>query len=415
MITRKDAEALDAKDPLAGFRDRFALPPGVIYLDGNSLGVLPKGVAERVSGTIADEWGRDLIASWNKAGWIALPLSVGDMIAPLIGADAGDVVVGDSTSVNLFKCLSAALMAQSVRTGPGRKVIVTEAENFPTDNYIIQGAAKLLDAEIRYTAPGQSPIPLIDGQTAVVLLTHVNYRTAAMYDMAAITKAAHDNGALMIWDLSHSTGAVPLDLKACNVDFAVGCSYKYLNGGPGAPAFTYALKRIAQSLTQPLSGWMGHKNPFAFSLDYEPGEAIKRFLCGTPQVLSLAALQAALTLWRDVDLAALRAKSLSLTSLFMDLVAQECGDFGLEAVTPRDPARRGSHVSLRFEHGYPVMRAMADHGVVGDFRAPDLMRFGFTPLYISHAETYEAVQRLKTVLESNAWREEKYQTRLAVT
>ncbi len=410
MITRKDAEALDVTDPLADFRARFALPPGVIYLDGNSLGVLPKGVAERVSGAIADEWGHDLIASWNKAGWIALPLLVGDMIAPLIGADAGDVVVGDSTSVNLFKCLSAALVAR-----PGRKVIVTEAENFPTDNYIIQGAAKLLDAEIRYTAPGQSPIPLIDGQTAVVLLTHVNYRTAAMYDMAAITKAAHDNGALTIWDLSHSTGAVPLDLKACNADFAVGCSYKYLNGGPGAPAFTYATKRIAQSLTQPLSGWMGHKNPFAFSLDYEPGEAIKRFLCGTPQVLSLVALQAALALWRDVDMAALRAKSLSLTSLFMDLVAQECGDFGLEAVTPREPARRGSHVSLRFEHGYPVMRAMADQGVVGDFRAPDLMRFGFTPLYISHAETFEAVQRLKAVLESNAWRDEKYQTRLAVT
>ncbi len=415
MILLKDAEALDAKDPLASFRTRFALPQNTIYLDGNSLGVLPKGVTERVAGTIAGEWGQDLIASWNKAGWISLPLAVGDMIAPLIGADAGDVVVSDSTSVNLFKCLSAAFAAQSAQPGQNRKVIVSEAENFPTDNYIIQGAAKLLGAEIRYTAPGASPIPLIDGQTAVVLLTHVNYRTAAMYDIAAITKAAHDNGALMIWDLSHSTGAVSLNLKACDVDFAVGCSYKYLNGGPGAPAFTYAPKRIANTLTQPLSGWMGHKNPFAFVLDYEPGDAIKRFLCGTPQVLSLVALQAALALWRDVDMAALRAKSLSLTSLFMDLVAQECGRFGLEIVTPRDPARRGSHVSLRFEHGYQVMRAMADRGVVGDFRAPDLMRFGFTPLYISHAETFEAVQRLKAVLESGAWQDEKYQTRLAVT
>lgn len=410
MITRKDAEALDANDPLAKFRDRFMLPPGVIYLDGNSLGVLPKGVAERVAGSIADEWGRDLIASWNKAGWISLPFLVGDMIAPLIGADPGDVVVGDSTSVNLFKCLSAALAAR-----PDRKVIVTEAENFPTDNYIIQGAAKLLDANIRYTAPGASPIPLIDNDVAVVLLTHVNYRTAAMYDMAAITKAAHDKGALMIWDLSHSTGAVPLDLNACDADFAVGCSYKYLNGGPGAPAFTYAPKRIAENLTQPLSGWMGHKNPFAFALEYEPGEAIKRFLCGTPQVLSLVALQAALGLWREVDMAALRAKSLSLTSLFMDLVVQECGRFGLEPVTPREPALRGSHVSLRFADGYPVMRALADNGVVGDFRAPDLMRFGFTPLYISHADTFEAVQRLKTVLESGLWRDEQYRTRLAVT
>lgn len=409
-MNEADARKLDDADPLRSWRDRFALPPDTIYLDGNSLGLLPKGVSEHVAHVIAHEWGEKLIASWGER-WFHLPARVGDQIAPLIGASPGEVVVGDSTSVNLFKCLAAALAAR-----PGRRTIVTEAENFPTDNYIIQGiAAQLGGYEIRYAEPDADPRALIDNSVAVVLLTQVNYRSAAIHDMTAITRAAHDAGALTVWDLSHSAGALPLDMHAADADFAVGCTYKYLNGGPGAPAFTYVAGRLGDNVRQPLSGWMGHKKPFAFVHEYEPADAARRFVCGTPQILSLTALSEGLKVWADVDMAQVRAKSLALTDLFMDLIEQECKEFNLRIVTPREHARRGSHVSIAFDHGYPVMRALAEQGIVGDFRAPDLMRFGFTPLYIGYADVVRAVAALKAILASGAWRDSRYAVASDVT
>lgn len=411
MTTDAEIRALDAADPLAPWRDRFDLPDGLIYLDGNSLGVLPKGVAERIGRTVADEWGRDLIRSWGSAGWFDLPLRVGDRIAPLIGAGPGEVAACDSTSVNLFKAVAAAL---SLR--PDRRVIVSEAENFPTDNYILQGLAGLLGGyEIRYVPPGGDPADLLDPSVAALLLTHVNYRTAAQYDLAAVTAAAHQVGALTVWDLSHSTGAVPVDLTAAKADFAVGCSYKYLNGGPGAPAFIWAAPRHCDALRQPLSGWIGHAAPFAFDRDYRPAAGIRKMLCGTPPVLGLVALEAALAIWEGVEMTALRAKSLRLTELFMALVERECAGHGLKIVTPRDPARRGSHVSIACEHGYPVVQALIARGVIGDFRAPDLMRFGFTPLYLSYADVAQAVAHLADILNRQSWRDPGFAVRGAVT
>jgi len=393
------AAALDATDPLAGFRDRFRLPENVIYLDGNSLGVQPRHVAERVRRTVEHEWAEGLIGSWNAADWIELPRTVGDRIAALVGAAPGSVTVGDSTSVNLFKCLAAAIMQR-----PGRRVIVTEETNFPTDGYMMQGLAALRpDLEIRAAAPGSDPAALVDADTAVVALTHVDYRTAALHDMDAVTAAAHAAGAMMVWDLSHSTGALPVDLAGCDADFAVGCTYKYLNGGPGAPAFAYVAPRLG-AVRQPLSGWMGHRDPFAFAGAYEPAEGAAGFLCGSPQILSLAAVDAALALWDHVDMAAVRAKSVSLTGLFMEAVEAECGGHGLTIVSPRDDARRGSHVSIAFDGGYAMIQALIGRGVVGDFRAPDLMRFGFAPLYVSHLETLTAVRTLRDLLETGTWR-----------
>jgi kynureninase len=410
MTSLSEASSLDQRDPLARYRERFHLPEGIIYLDGNSLGALPKNVGAALQRVVDREWGDGLIRSWAGAGWFHLPLRVGDGLAPLIGARPGEVAVGDSTSANLFKCLCAALKAR-----PGRRVVVTEEDNFPTDNYIIEGAAGLLGAEIRYVPRGEDPRAMLNEQVAAIALTHVNYRTAAIHDMAEITAAAHRVGALMIWDLSHSTGAMPIDLGATEVDFAVGCTYKYLNGGPGAPAFTYVPGRLVSTISQPLSGWMGHKEPFAFSLHYQPADAIRRFVCGTPQILSLACLQESLTIFADVDMREVRAKSLGLTSLFMELVERECAGHGFEIVTPRIAGQRGSHVSIACANGYRLMRALADRGVLGDFRAPDLMRFGFTPLYCSYVDVVNAVRILKQVLDDASWREERYATVLEVT
>jgi kynureninase len=402
MIGEESLRARDDADPLRAKRDLFELPPGKIYLDGNSLGVLPKGVREHVMHVVNNEWRDQLIASWG-ARWFHLPMRVGDQIAPLIGAKSGEVVVGDSTSVNLFKCLAAALTMR-----PDRRVIVTEAENFPTDNYIVQGIAEMLGGyDIRYVEAGTDPRGAIDATVAAVTLTHVNYRTAEIHDMNAVTRAAHEAGAPIVWDLSHSVGALAVDVAAAGADFAVGCTYKYLNGGPGSPAFAY-VPAESSALQQPLSGWMGHLRPFAFDLRYQPAEAARRFMCGTPQILSLTALSKSLEVWKDVDMALVRAKSLALTDLFMSLIEAECAGFNLEIVTPRDADRRGSHVSIACDVGYPAMRALADRGIVGDFRAPNLMRFGFTPLYCSYADVAGAVRTLKAVLVEQAWRDERY-------
>jgi kynureninase len=410
--TRLDCEALDRADPLAAMRDAFHLPGGVVYLDGNSLGPLPKATAARVREVVEEEWGVGLIRSWNDAGWFDKPRTLGDRLASMIGAGPGEVVVCDSTSVNLFKVVVAAAQLR-----PGRSVVVSDRDNFPTDLYMIEGATGLLEGyDRRLTSPdGPSLADVLDEDVAMVVLTHVDYRTGHMHDLTAVTEQVQRAGALMVWDLAHSAGAVPVDLNGAGADFAVGCTYKYLNGGPGSPAFVFAATRHQDQVSQPLSGWHGHARPFAFVPAYEAAEGISRFLCGTPPLLSYAGLEASLEMWAGVDLATVREKSLALTSLFMDLVGQQCAEWGLEVVTPREPDLRGSQVSLRHQEGYAVVQALIERGVIGDFRAPDLMRFGFTPLYLGFAEVWDAVTALRDVLEHEEWRAERFHRRASVT
>lgn len=410
-LARADLLALDAADPLAPAREQFTLPDGIIYLDGNSLGALPRTTPKRLAEAALSEWGRDLIRSWNAHGWIDLPRRIGDKIARVIGAGPGEVVVADSTSINLFKVLAAAL-----NLNPGRRVILSERDNFPTDLYMAQGLTTLLG--------GRHELRLVDGDeiagaigedTAVVMLTHVNYKSGAMHDMAAITSAAHARGALMLWDLAHSAGAVPVDLNGCGADFAVGCGYKYLNGGPGAPAFVWVNKKHQERFVQPLSGWLGHASPFAFETDYRPAAGVARYVCGTPPVLSMIALECGVDMFQDLDLAALRRKSMALTDLFIRLVEQECDGFGLSLLSPRAAERRGSQVSLRHAEGYPIMQALIARGIIGDFRAPDILRFGFAPLYVRFADLWDAVAALRDILSSRAWDKPEFHVRAAVT
>ena len=416
MLTRHDFQSRDADDPLAPFRDRFDLPENMIYLDGNSLGAMAHDVAARVRDVVQREWAGDLIKSWNVHGWYTLPRRCGDKIARIIGASEGEVVAADSTSVNLFKLLAAALALR-----PDRKVIVSETQNFPTDLYIAQGLNRMLGQghELRLVDDGRDIPDAIDDSVACVMVTHVNYKTGWMHDMTAVTARAHEAGALMLWDLCHSAGAVPVDLNGANADLAVGCSYKYLNGGPGAPAFLYVAKRLQEDVRPPLSGWMGHEAPFLFDWDFRPADGIARNLVGTPPLISMAALDSALDLFLETDMAALRKKSLELTDLFIQLVAQECGSFGFECVTP-EPARRGSQVSYTHMEGYPIMQALIDRGVVGDFRAnkpgePGILRFGFTPLYTQFTDVWDAVAVLKDIMQSRAWEEPQFHERAAVT
>jgi kynureninase len=416
MRTRDEALALDAADALAPLREQFTLPAGVIYLDGNSLGVLPRATAARVQQVVTEEWGTGLIRSWNSAGWIDLPQRIGDKIARLVGAGAGELVVADSTSVNLYKVLSAALAMVSADT-PQRRVILSERSNFPTDLYIAESLARQHGFELKL-AEAEELSGLLDERLAVLMLTHVNYRTGRMHDMAALTAAAHAAGALVIWDLAHSAGAVPVDLHAAQADFAVGCGYKYLNGGPGAPAFVWVHPRHAERFRQPLSGWMGHAAPFEFTPDYQPAPGIARYLCGTPALLSMAALEcgvdSVLAAQPLGGMAALRAKSLALTRAFADRVEALCPELTL--ASPREDALRGSQVC--FAHptlGYPVMQALIARGVIGDFRAPDILRFGFTPLYLRFADVWDAAEHLRQVLHSGEWRAARFNQKAAVT
>ena len=415
-MTRDDAAALDATDPLAPLREQFDLPPGVIYLDGNSLGVLPRTTAARVQQVVKDEWGVGLIRSWNSAHWMDLPARIGDKIARLIGAGAGEVVTADSTSVNLFKVLSAALTITRA-DAPARRVILSERSNFPTDLYIAEALARERGFELQLAEP-EDLAGLLNAQTAVLMLTHVNYRTGRMHDMAALTQQAHAAGALTIWDLAHSAGAVPVDLRGADADFAIGCGYKYLNGGPGAPAFVWAAPQHVDRFWQPLSGWIGHAAPFEFTPGYRPAAGITRYLCGTPAVLSLAALECGVDTLLAAEplggLAALRNKSLALTRQFAQQVQATCPD--LELVSPADDARRGSQVC--FAHasmGYPVMQALIARGVIGDFRAPDILRFGFTPLYLRHVDAWDAAEHLRQVLHSGEWQRPEFNQKQAVT
>lgn len=423
MLTRQDCEARDRADPLAPLREQFVLPEGVIYLDGNSLGVLPRATPARIREVVECEWGQDLIRSWNTAGWIHLPHRVGAKIARLVGAEAGELTAADSTSVNLYKVLVAASrLAQA--DAPERRVILSERSNFPTDLYIAQSVAQELGWTLELVEADEIEARL-GPDVAVLMLTHVNYRTGRMHDMAVLTRRAHETGALAIWDLAHSAGAVPVDLKGCDADFAIGCGYKYLNGGPGAPAFVWVHPRHADRFWQPLAGWMGHASPFEFTPDYKPAAGIARYLCGTPPILSMAALECGVDTVLAAEplggMAALREKSLALTQLFMDLVEERCAGHGLALVSPREDALRGSQVCLtREEGGYAIVQALIARGVIGDFRAgdarmPDILRFGFTPLYCRHVDVWDAVEHLRAVLESGEWRRPEFNQRHAVT
>ena len=411
MITRETLAQWDADDLLAPFRARFRLPDGVIYLDGNSLGPLPVATIERLQTVVTAEWGDDLIRSWNKNDWIGQPQRLGDKIGRLVGAAAGQVVAGDSTSINLYKLLSAALQLR-----PDRRTIVSQKDNFPTDLYMAQGLAAQLGRghTLRYADPNDVAASL-DDDVAVLMLTHVNYRDARMYDMVALTKIAHDRGALVIWDLAHSAGALPVALDSTDADFAVGCGYKFLNGGPGAPAFLYVAQRHQNRVRPVLSGWLGHVAPFDFERDYVPGAGIKRMLCGTLPVLSMAAFEVAVDLMLEADMTLIREKSLRLTQVFFDLIAQECGDFGFAITGPRDLEQRGSQVSLTHAEGYPIMRALIARGVIGDFRAPDILRFGLTPLYSRYVDLWDAIRILKDIMTTGAWDAPEFKARMAVT
>ena len=401
------AQVLDAGDPLAVYRERFDLPEGVIYLDGNSLGCLPKATAGRLEEVVRQEWGRDLIRSWNSAGWIDLPAKVGGKIAPLIGAQAHEVIVADSVSANLFKLISAALAMR-----PGRKVVLSEPGNFPTDIYMIQGLESQ-GLATRRLAAREELLAALDEDVALLLLTHAHYKTGELFDMVEMTRAAHEAGAPVLWDLSHSGGALPVNLNGCEVDFAVGCGYKYLNGGPGAPAYAFVAERHLEAAEQPLSGWMGHAAPFAFSDDYTPAPGIERLLCGTPGILGISALEVGVDLIAEIGVENLYAKSQKLSEFFRQCLAERGLD--LELVSPTNPARRGSQLSFRHEQAYAICQALIARGVIGDFRDPDILRFGFAPAYLRFADMAEAAGHLAEVLESGEYRDAAFQERAAVT
>ncbi len=412
QLTRDQIVRRDIEDPLADRRQRFSLNPGEIYLDGNSLGALVTSVGPRMERAVRDEWGRGQIRSWNDAGWYPAPLRVGATIAGLVGAKPHEVVVCDSISVNLFKVLVAAL-----RMRPGRPVILGELGNFPTDMYVASGVAELMGADLRCVEAADVTAAIAEAgeRLAVVTLTEVNYKSGRIHDMAGITAAAHAVGALVCWDLAHSAGTLPVQLNACNADFAVGCGYKYLNGGPGAPAFVFVAERHLDALNQPLKGWHGHAQPFGFSHGYEAHAGIDRMLVGTAPQLGLIALEEALSVFDGVDLQQLRRKGSELGDLFIALIEQELAAHGFGIASPRTASQRGSQVSLTHEHGYPIMQALISRGVIGDFRAPDILRFGFAGLYVRHVDIWDAVAVLKEVMDTRAWDRPEFTTRKAVT
>ncbi len=411
MINLSIAQNLDQNDPLKAARERFYLPPNKIYFDGNSLGALPKHVPARVEEAITRQWGEDLIQSWNTNHWIDLPTRVGKQLSALIGANPDEVVACDSTSINVFKVLLAALKLR-----PERHVIVSDIDNFPTDLYIAQGINELLDNkyELRFVKRADLETA-ITKDVAVLLLTEVDYRTGERLDMAALTQRATAVGALTIWDLAHSAGAFPVALNTCQADFAIGCGYKYLNGGPGAPAFLFVAKKHQEAALPALSGWMGHAQPFAFTPEYAPANGILRLTTGTPPVLALTALEAALELWQEFGIEAARVKSLSLTDLFIKAMQPLEQQYGFTCVTPLEHAKRGSQVSYTHQHGFEIMQALITAGVIGDFRAPNIVRFGFAPLYNSHTDIFEAVGRLEQIMQYSSWQKPEFAARGKVT
>ncbi|WP_170400359.1 kynureninase [Ruegeria arenilitoris] len=387
----------------------FDLPEGVIYLDGNSLGPLPRAATDRVNQMLVNEWGQMLITGWNKAGWMALPTGLGDRIGRLIGAEPGTVVTGDTLSIKVYQAVASALELR-----PDRKVVLSDNGNFPSDLYMVDGLLKSLGPgyELRVVAP-EDVAAHITEDVAVLMLTEVDYRSGRMHDMKALTELAHANGSVTVWDLAHSAGAIPVDLSGCNADFAVGCTYKYLNGGPGAPAFIYVAPRLADRARPALSGWLGHEAPFAFDLDYRPGSGIERMRVGTPPIIQMTALSAAMDIWDMADMADVRAKSIALTELFIARVEAACPE--LQLASPRDPSQRGSQVSFRFADGYAAIQALIARGVIGDFRSPNIMRFGFTPLYIDEQDVERAVEILTDIMQNRLWDAPEYKVRQRVT
>jgi len=409
-MTDEEIRALDATDALRHCRERFALPDGLIYLDGNSLGAMPRAAAVRQRELVETEWGVSLIRSWNEHDWIGAPQRIGAKIAPLIGARPNEVIVADSVSVNLFKLILAAAALR-----PDRPVLLSEAGNFHTDLHIASGAADLLP-DLRLEVVGREEVEAAIGpETGLLLLTHVHYKSGSRFDMAALTARAKEAGALTIWDLSHSAGAVPLDLNRDGAELAVGCGYKYLNGGPGAPAFLYIAEHLQERLLSPLRGWMGHAAPFAFTDDYVPAPGISRFLAGTPPMLSLIGLESGIESFDGVGMDQVWAKSVALFDLFADLVEQRCAGHGLTCISPRDPGGRGSHISFRHPHAFEICQALIADEVIGDFRAPDVVRFGLTPLYLGYEDIWEGVERLRLILESGSWRDPRFAVRGKVT
>ena len=409
--SKEEALALDEADPLASERDRFALPEGVVYLDGNSLGPPPKSVFERIEEVLRAEWGTDLIRSWTKHHWIDLPERVAEAIAGLVGAHPSEVAVADSTSVNIYKLLGAAL-----RLRPERTVIVSETENFGTDLYVAQGLVDFMKDRAALRLVDRSDLAAaLDDDVAVLMLTHVDFRTGEMHDMAARTAAAHDAGALILWDLAHSAGAVPVDLGGCGADLAVGCGYKYLNGGPGSPSFAYVAGRHHGQMQSPLWGWMGHEAPFDFDTDYRSASGVGGLRVGTPPVLSLAALESGVAAIAEIGIDSLRSKSEALTEMFIGLVERECAGQGFDLVSPRNKDLRGSQLSFRHPEGYAIMQALIANGVIGDFRAPDLLRFGFAPAYVRFVDVWDAVAVLGEIMQTGAWDRADYKKRDRVT
>lgn len=407
-MTVNEAIALDAADPLAFARERFRLPDGVIYLDGNSLGALPTSTANALTDVVGRQWGEDLIGSWNKHDWIDWPKQIASRLAPLVGARADELLIADSTSVTLFKLLAAAVAAR-----PGRTAVLVQQRDFPTDLYVAQGLARMTGLTVRAVEPEELS-NAIDEDVAVVLLSHVDYRSGAIRDMAAINAAAKTAGALVLWDLSHSAGAIEVDLTASATELTVGCGYKYLNGGPGAPAFLFVARHLQGELQSPLQGWMGHADPFAFVDDYRPAEGVAKFLTGTPSILALAALDAGLATFEGIAMADIAAKSRALSESFVDEVEARCGE-EVRLASPSDPTQRGSHVVFAHPNGYAVMQALIDRGVIGDFRAPDLMRFGFAPLYNRFDEVIRAAEILAQVLSSREWDQPRFKARARIT
>jgi len=409
--TRDACVARDQNDPLRPFRERFLLPDGVIYLDGNSLGPIPRAAPDVLRRTIVQEWGHDLIGSWNSAGWFDMPVRLGDRIGKLLGAEAGQTVVCDTTSINLFKALHAAIALR-----PDRDVVVAESGSFPTDLYIIEGAMNSAGRPMQRRligADGASLEALLDQRVAVVVLSHVDYRSGAILDMEAVTRKIHDAGALAIWDVCHSAGVIELAFDHHAVDFMIGCTYKYLNGGPGSPAFIAVARAHQANARHPLSGWWGHADPFSFERDFKPDAGIKRFLCGTPPIISLRGIDVALDTLDGIVMSAIRQKSLALTELFIARVNALVP--ALKIVSPREAKLRGSQVSIAFDNGYAVVQAMIERGVIGDFRAPDIMRFGFAPLYIRYADVWDAAEILAECIRAEVWRDPRYERKLAVT
>ena len=404
---------LDNNDPLAKYREEFHLPKNIIYFDGNSLGLLPKRTFKNLEKTICQEWGQELIKSWNNANWINLPQTLGNKIAPLLGAKPGEVIVVDSTSVNLFKVLTSALTLNK-----SRKFIVSEASNFPSDLYILEGVNEMFgnNFESYLIEEGETDIEsYIDSSTAVVMLSHTNYKTGRISDMKKITAHAHNQGALIVWDLSHSVGVMPMDLHENNVDFAVGCTYKHLNGGPGAPGFLYVNHDLIEHVSQPLTGWLGHVNPFAFESKYNPSNDINKYICGTPPILSYKAVESGLDIFKGISMLMVREKSIQLSEMFIALIQQECGEFDFELFSPKNADQRGSQVSFKHDDAYPIMQSLIAHGIIGDYREPNILRFGISPLYMRFEDIWEAIMCLKNIMKSREWDSDQFKKRNYVT